>query len=55
MKILKVLYNFPLLPAPNENTLILADEMPPAHLITSALALAFSGRHILMTNLNAPS
>ena len=41
------------LPIPNEATLILDDQLPPAPLITSALALAFHDQNILMTNLNA--
>lgn len=41
------------LPIPNEIALILDHQLPPTDLITSALALAFDGQRILMTNLNA--
>jgi 8-oxo-dGTP diphosphatase len=53
MQTLRLDYNIVWLPAPNEIALILDDQPPPAHLITSALALAFRGQSILMTNLNA--
>ncbi len=53
MQILRVGHDIPWLPTPNEIAFILDDELPPLHLITSALALAFSGQQILMTNLNA--
>jgi 8-oxo-dGTP diphosphatase len=53
MHVLRQGHDLPFLPIPNEIALILDDELPPAHLITSALALAFSGHNILMTNLNA--
>ena len=39
------------LPLPNEIALILDDQLPPIAAITSALALAFDGERILMTNL----
>jgi 8-oxo-dGTP pyrophosphatase MutT (NUDIX family) len=53
MKILRLSRDFPLLPIPNEIALVLDDALPPIHLVTSALALAFDGERILMTNLNA--
>lgn len=53
MQILRRAYNFPMLPIPNEIALVLDEQLPPAHLVTSALALAFQGDRILMTNLNA--
>lgn len=51
MQILGTGYNIPWLPLPNEISLILDDQLPPLPLITSALALAFEGQNILMTNL----
>jgi len=39
------------LPLPNEIVLILDAQLPPIGAITSALALAFDGERILMTNL----
>jgi 8-oxo-dGTP diphosphatase len=53
MQILRHDVNIPFLPVPNEIAVILDDALPPAHLITSALALAFQGQSILMTNLHA--
>ena len=53
MQILRLGNNIPWLPTPNETALILDDTLPPVHLITSALTLAFHGHSILMTNLNA--
>ena len=53
MKVLRIHHDFPLAPTPNEVTLVLDDALPPLHLITCALALAFDGERILMTNLNA--
>src|SRR4051812_21424039 len=53
MRVLRREVNIPLLPTPNEIALVLDDHLPPLHLITSALALAFQGQSILMTNLNA--
>lgn len=41
------------LPIPNEISLILDHNLPPTELITSALALAFHGQDILMTDLHA--
>lgn len=41
-----------LLPKPNEYHLVLADRLPPAELITAALALIFDGDRFLMTRLN---
>lgn len=51
MQILGVGYNIAWLPLPNEIALILDDQLPPLAAITSALALAFDGERILMTNL----
>lgn len=51
MQILGVGHNISWLPLPNEIALILADQLPPISAITSALALAFDGERILMTNL----
>lgn len=51
MEVISVEHNIQWLPLPNEAALILDDETPPNSLITSALALAFDGQRILMTNL----
>jgi hypothetical protein len=51
MQILGVGHNISWLPLPNEIALILDDQLPPLAAITSALALAFDGERILMTNL----
>jgi hypothetical protein len=51
MQIVGTGYNIPWLPLPNEIALILDDQLPPLPAITSALALAFDGERILMTNL----
>jgi len=51
MQILGTGYNIAWLPLPNEIALILDDQLPPIPAITSALALAFDGERILMTNL----
>lgn len=53
MKTLRLGYDIPMLPSPNEIAVVVDDKLPPAHLITSALALAFDGQSILMTNLSA--
>jgi 8-oxo-dGTP diphosphatase len=53
MQLLRLDRDIPWLPIPNEITLILDDQLPPAPLITSALALAFYDQNLLMTNLNA--
>ena len=53
MRILHVAQNISFLPTPNEVALVLDNTLPPTPLITSALALAFMGQSILMTNLNA--
>ncbi len=39
------------LPKPNEASTILSTTMPPLELVTTALAIVFSGDHLLMTNL----
>lgn len=51
MKVLGTGHNIAWLPLPNEIALILDENLPPPHLVTSALALAFDGDHLLMTNL----
>jgi 8-oxo-dGTP diphosphatase len=51
MQILGVGRDITWLPLPNEIALILDDQLPPIGGITSALALAFDGQRILMTNL----
>ncbi|MEZ4734198.1 MAG: NUDIX domain-containing protein [Caldilineaceae bacterium] len=51
MQILGIGHNIAWLPLPNEIALILDHQLPPLAAITSALALAFDGDHILMTNL----
>lgn len=51
MQILGIGHNISWLPLPNEIALILDDQLPPLAAITSALALAFAGERILMTNL----
>lgn len=52
MQFLGTGYNIPWLPQPNEISLILDETLPPRHLITSALALAFHEGGFLMTNLH---
>ena len=51
MQILGVGRDIAWLPLPNEIALILDTQLPPLPAITSALALAFDGARILMTNL----
>lgn len=51
MQILGIGHNIGWLPLPNEIALILDTQLPPLPAITSALALAFDGERILMTNL----
>lgn len=51
MRIIDSLYNFELLPQPNELHLVLATDLPPRALITSALGLAFLDDRLLLTNL----
>ncbi len=53
MRILQQRVDVPFLPIPNQVTSVRDDTLPPLHLISSALALAFQGERILMTNLNA--
>ena len=53
MQVLRLNYDIPFIPLPNEIALILDEQLPPASLTTSALALAFRGQQILMTNLNS--
>ena len=53
MHILRLGYNVPQLPTPDDIALILDAQLPPAHLITSALALAFYDQSILLPNLNS--
>lgn len=52
MQILGVGRDIAWLPLPNEIALILDNQLPPQPAITSALALAFDGECILMTNLH---
>lgn len=52
MQILGIGYNIQWLPQPNEISLILDEVLPPRHLITSALALAFHEGSFLMTKLH---
>ncbi len=52
MQILGTGYNIPWLPQPNEISLILDETLPPRHLITSALVLAFYEGDFLMTKLH---
>lgn len=51
MEVIAVEQDIQWLPMPNEVALILDGELPPIPLITSALALAFDGQRLLMTNL----
>ena len=53
MQVLRLNYDIPFIPLPNEIALILDEQLPPASLTTSALALAFRDQQILMTNLNS--
>ncbi len=52
MQLLGTGYNIHWLPQPNEISLILDENLPPRHLITSAVALAFHEGTFLMTNLH---
>ena len=52
MKILKHQQNIQWLPQDNDVTLFISDELPPAHLCTSAYVFAFDGKAMLMANLN---
>jgi 8-oxo-dGTP diphosphatase len=50
-KILRVEQDIEWLPKPNESQVVLSSLLPSRELITTALALAFAGDHLLMTNL----
>jgi 8-oxo-dGTP pyrophosphatase MutT (NUDIX family) len=52
-KILRVEPNIAWLPQPNESQVVLASQLPPQELVTSALAVAFAGDRLLMTNLRS--
>jgi 8-oxo-dGTP diphosphatase len=52
-KLLRVEHNIVWLPQPNESQVVLASHLPPQELITTALALAFAGDRLLMTNLRS--
>ena len=51
MKIIDQKTNLSFMPQPNEYQLMLDDEMPPLHLITSAFGLVFKDDRFLMTKL----
>lgn len=51
MEVIAIERDIQWLPLPNEAALVLGDALPPLPLITSALALAFDGQRLLMTNL----
>lgn len=51
-KILRVERNIAWLPRPNEGQIVLASQLPPQKLVTTAFALAFMNDHLLMTNLS---
>jgi 8-oxo-dGTP pyrophosphatase MutT (NUDIX family) len=50
-KFLRVEYNIAWLPEPNEIQTVLSSQLPPQEFISTALAVAFVGDHLLMTNL----
>jgi 8-oxo-dGTP diphosphatase len=50
-KLLRIEQNIPWLPKPNESHVVLASLLPPLELVNTALALAFVGDRLLMTNL----
>ena len=50
-KILRVEYNIAWLPIPNESQIVLSSHLPPQELVSTALAIAFAGDRLLMTNL----
>ena len=52
-KILRIEQNIPWLPKPNESQVVLSSLLPPLNLVKTALALAFSGDCLLMTNLTS--
>src|SRR4051812_6084843 len=49
MRVVRVDRDVPLVAIPNEITLALSAELPPAELITCVFALAFAGERLLMT------
>src|SRR6516225_8661656 len=50
-KILRVEQNIAWLPKPNESQIVLSSLLPERKLVATALALAFAGDRLLMTNL----
>jgi 8-oxo-dGTP diphosphatase len=50
-KIIRVDYNLPWLPEPNESLIAFASRLPPLELVSTALVLAFAGDRLLMTEL----
>jgi 8-oxo-dGTP diphosphatase len=52
-KLLQVEHNIVWLPQPNEGQLVLTSQFPPQELITTALAVAFAGDRLLMTDLRS--
>jgi 8-oxo-dGTP pyrophosphatase MutT (NUDIX family) len=52
-KILRIEQNIVWLPKPNESQIVLSALLPARKLVTTALALAFAGNHLLMTNLTS--
>ncbi|MHB8598702.1 MAG: NUDIX domain-containing protein [Ktedonobacteraceae bacterium] len=50
-KILRVEYNIAWLPEPNESQVVLSSQLPPQEFVSTALAVAFAGNHLLMTHL----
>jgi 8-oxo-dGTP diphosphatase len=51
--VLRVEHNLAWLPQPNESQLLLASDLPPPELVTTAFAGAFAGDRLLMTNLRS--
>lgn len=47
MEMISFEQNIPWLPMPNEIAIMLSDTIPPAPLVTSALALAFEDNRLL--------
>ena len=50
-KIIRIDYNLPWLPEPNECLVAFASQLPPLELVSTALVLAFSEERLLMTEL----
>ena len=51
--VLRIEHNIAWLPQPNECQVVLTSQLPPRELVTTALAVAFAGDRLLMTNLRS--